>query len=240
MSTFDLERAVNYNESRDALTAEQTAVVAAGFQRSEGLTADGMLGPASRRRIREILGRDTHPRQTLEGWVWPMPRSWEGRPLQVSSRFSKDGSGPNKSRYTHLGVDLMYRRRIRGRVKHPHYTKRFWCPDGVPLLNVGAGRVVTAEWRNDRWIVVVHHGEVEEVGLLMTWNSHAKELHVEVGQRVVAGQAIGIVGDTGTNITHCHHGWLVGRGTWKGRSIDPEPYLETMRKLPVDSIQVVA
>ena len=239
MTPNQIAAAMAYNDRRGVGSPGDYVRMTRAFQVAAGIGADGKHGPGTEAKLVALLGERPRLAPNLVGWVKPMPATWQGRKLRMTSGFAKDGRGPNKSRHNHLGCDFMYRRRLPGRAKHPHYTRWHWCPDGVPFYSVGPGVVTYADWRRDRFIVVVDHGEIAGIGHLRTWNSHAKELTVERGDVVKAGDTLGIVGKTGTDIVHLHHGWLVGRPVpgkrwshgYKAMSIDPWPYLKRMNAL---------
>lgn len=214
------------------LTTRHIVQLVKFWQKENKLQVDGKAGTATQTSLDFALSGSVIVKESFAGWVKPMPEKWKKRPLRMTSGFSKEGSGPNKSRYTHLGNDFMYKRRIWGKVKHPEYTRGFWCPDGVPFFSIGPGEVSFAQWRNDRWIVVVDHGRIDGVHL-KSWYSHAKELHIEEKQKVEAGTPLGIVGHTGSNVNHLHLGLrnMDLGDTWLAQNIDPWPFVKTF--LPV-------
>jgi murein DD-endopeptidase MepM/ murein hydrolase activator NlpD len=88
------------------------------------------------------------------------------------------------------------------------------APAGSPARAAGAGTVVRAEAAGGYGnLVVVDHG-----GGLETRYAHLAHIDVEPGQRIEAGQSLGLVGATGrTTGPHLH--FEVRRD---GRAIDPE------------------
>lgn len=224
-----LAEAMAYNSRRGLPASRDYARVIWAFQSALGLDQDGKHGAdteaviAHRAKMLPLQPPDVDP---LAGWVWPMP-ILDGHEPAVSSTYSKDGSGPNTSRRNHWGVDIMYRRHVGDggpkRPQHPTYTRGWYCPHGVEALAVGPGSVAAVA---AGWVLLDHH-DVPGLGPLATWYQHLHEPLVEVGDEVAAGQPIGIVGLTGTDIRHLHFEWRDhsrGRGRRAG-VVDPEPYL---------------
>jgi len=83
---------------------------------------------------------------------------------------------------------------------------------GAPLAAAGAGVVIHAGWRDDRWgnAVGLDHGDG-----FVTWYGHASELAVSIGRRVTRGQVIAYIGSTGRatgphlHFSVMHHGVYV-------------------------------
>lgn len=90
-------------------------------------------------------------------------------------------------------------------------------PEGTPVNAMAAGRVHIAGWRGSYGLlVVIDHG-----GSTRTVYAHLSEVRVAEGERVRAGQLIGLSGMTG-NATGPHLHFEVIR--W-GRPEDPVPLL---------------
>ena len=91
-------------------------------------------------------------------------------------------------------------------------------PCGTDVHASLAGTVIEAGW-NDAygWRTVITHGAVDGVLLTTTYN-HQTHLDVTVGDKVAAGQVIGISGTTGFS-TGCHlHFELASTRRWSTRS----------------------
>ena len=121
----------------------------------------------------------------LEGWTWPVPA-----PIRISSPFGPRVSPCEGCSSDHKGTDYVNS-----------------C--GVPIYAANDGEVVIAK-RNANirsgygvWIKIKH--EYEETGATSTLYAHLIEgsMAVEVGDEVVSGQLIGLMGTTGSS-TGCH------------------------------------
>ncbi len=78
----------------------------------------------------------------------------------------------------------------------------FTAPKGTPIQATGAGRVVKAERGSGYgYHVIIDHGYGYQ-----TLYGHMSRIDVKVGDKVVRGQQIGLVGNTGTSTApHCHY-----------------------------------
>jgi len=90
------------------------------------------------------------------------------------------------------------------------------APHGSPIVASDAGTVTAVGWRGPGGLAVcVHH----DWGL-ETCSYHAATVHVEVGERVVAGQRIASIGSTGLS-TGAHVHW---EARTNGVLVDPMTY----------------
>ncbi len=92
----------------------------------------------------------------------------------------------------------------------------FSSPQGTPIQATGAGRVVKAERGSGYGMhVVIDHGYGYK-----TLYGHMSRIDVKVGDKVVRGQKIGLVGSTGTSTApHCHY-----EVHFKGDKVNPIHY----------------
>jgi len=106
------------------------------------------------------------------------------------------------------------RRYVNGEPRSPHSGLDIAAPEGTPIINPLAGRVLLAEsmFLNGNTIVI-GHGR----GLVMVY-SHLKNLHVHKGAWIKAGETIGEVGQTG-RATGPHLHWGV---RFNGARINPD------------------
>jgi murein DD-endopeptidase MepM/ murein hydrolase activator NlpD len=91
------------------------------------------------------------------------------------------------------------------------------APEGTPFMAVHGGTVKQAGWVGGYgFTVVIDHGDGVE-----TVYGHARQLNVEAGQKVEAGETIGWVGSTG----HAYGSQLCLETHVDGESTDPVPFL---------------
>ena len=88
------------------------------------------------------------------------------------------------------------------KVRKMHAGIDFSAPAGTPIQATGAGRVVKAENGSGYGKhVVIDHGYGYR-----TLYAHMSRVDVKVGEKVVRGQKLGLVGSTGTSTApHCHY-----------------------------------
>jgi len=105
------------------------------------------------------------------------------------------------------------RRYVNGEPRSPHSGLDIAAPEGTPIINPLAGRILLAEsmFLNGN-TVVIGHGR----GLVMVY-SHLKTLHVYKGAWIKAGKIIGEVGQTG-RATGPHLHWGI---RFNGARINP-------------------
>lgn len=150
-------------------------------------------------------------------WIYPVP-SLGDRHAVVSNPFAAD---------THLGVDVMFRRRDARdliAVYPPRSTngsKLFFMPDDVPALAASAGTVTFAGMTPVGNTVIVQHPNG-----WTTYYTHLATLAVSKAQAVTAGEVLGTIGASPKDPAHLAH---LHFELWKGRkrstAVDPGPYL---------------
>lgn len=99
-----------------------------------------------------------------------------------------------------------------------HYGIDFSAPSGTPIQSTGTGKVIRATNTHDGYgnCVEIDHG----FGYV-TLYGHMSRIDVKVGQEVVRGQQIGLVGSTGTSTApHCHYEIII-----KGEKVNPITYV---------------
>lgn len=123
---------------------------------------------------------------------------WRAHPI------IKDAAG-NKAKRHHNGYDLA-------------------AKNNPPIYAAGDGIVEFAGWNKGYGnLTRIDHG-----GGLSTRYGHQKKLLVSTGQRVKAGQQIGIMGSTGMSTgDHLHFEVRLN-----GKPVDPKLYLPAIAKLP--------
>jgi len=148
--------------------------------------------------VQHRIDRERRQLGALFRSVAPEPR-WAGsflRPIEVSV-------------VSGFGVRSVYN----GEPRAPHTGADFASPSGTPVLAPGGGRVVLAEplYFTGR-TVMIDHG----VGLVSLL-AHLSLIDVRVGEDVVAGKRVGLVGATG-RATGPHLHWTV---RLQGARVDP-------------------
>jgi hypothetical protein len=161
---------------------------------------------------------------TMGTWIVPVP-IWQGRHPVVS-----DGWGtPRPGGRFHRGADLMFARASGDPFKpgSPNGAAHHVMPDNIPALAAADGVIWSADWTARGFTIVVDHGD------WATYYTHLTALLVRAtqratsGQRVRAGDPIGMIGADpldGAHLKHLHF------ELWHGSpadAVDPEPYLRT-------------
>ena len=129
---------------------------------------------------------------------------------------------PVRSDKLNRGVNVLsgfgYRIHPIFKVPRMHTGIDFSAPKGTPIQATGAGTVVDAENKGNGYglCVIINHGYGYQ-----TLYAHMSKINVKVGQKVVRGQSIGLVGDTGTSTApHCHYEVI-----YKGNKVNPIHYV---------------
>ena len=156
-------------------------------------------------------------------WVWPVP-SWNGRTPAISDGFRMRANGIH-----HNGVDLMFVRTASDtlRAGSPNGSAHFVMPDGMTAIAASDGVVWSAKKTPRGYAVVIDHGTSK----IATFYQHLEKLLVtptanaNAGERVRAGQPIGIIGADPLDAEHLKHLhfelWLGG----PSHAIDPAPMM---------------
>ena len=146
-------------------------------------------------------------------WVWPVPR-WNGRAPVISDGF--DSPRPGLPR--HGGVDIMFARVAADTLKAhtTNGTPHFVMPDGLVAVAASDGVVWSAGPLPTGNAVVIDHSPTKAA----TFYAHLEKLLVKPtanaksGERVRAGQPIGVIGASpldGEHLKHLHFElWLGG------------------------------
>lgn len=168
----------------------------------------------TRKRAPSLAPRPTQLTADLPGrWVWPVVR-WNGRAPVISDGF--DSPRPGLPR--HGGVDIMFARIATDPFKPgtPNGSKLHVMPDGVVAIAASDGVVWSASKTPQGFAVVIDHTPTKAA----TFYTHLEKLLVgetmnaKSGERVRAGQPIGVIGASpldGEHLKHLHFElWLGG------------------------------
>jgi hypothetical protein len=131
------------------------------------------------------------------------------------------GGGSGK----HQGVDVMYRKKERDSSPQlPEHSPWYYMPTGVAALAFDDGVVSRSGVIGTGGRIEIDHGN----GLKTKYYHLKGTPPVKVGQRVKAGQAIGIVYHNvdGYRLNHLHFEVIKN-----GRHVDPAPYLQNAAKI---------
>ena len=165
-------------------------------------------------------------------WVWPVP-SWQGRSPTVSDGFGS----PRPGGIRHGGVDIMFARLPSDplRAGSPNGSAHHVMPDDMVALAVADGVVWSAMQTPRGFAVVIDHAPAAKVA---TFYTHLDRLLVQptanakAGERIRAGQPIGIIGADpldGEHLKHLHFEiWLGGPKD----AIDPAPVMRAWSVIP--------
>jgi hypothetical protein len=159
-------------------------------------------------------------------WVWPVPR-WNGRAPVISDGFGS----PRPGGIRHGGVDVMFARLSSDPYKAgtPNGAKQNVMPDGFVAVAASDGVVWSAGQTPRGFAVVIDHSPAK----VATFYTHLEKLIVKrttngkAGERVRAGQPIGVIGADPLDAEHLKHLhfeiWLGGPSD----RIDPAPVMRS-------------
>lgn len=145
-------------------------------------------------------------------------RPFDGTPV-ITQVFGNQNS-MEPSGYTYPDGSVGYVWKAGAVAGHPHNGVDYALACGTPLLASADGTVAFAGWDTTGFgnRVSVDHG-----GGVQTLLGHMSEIDVAVGQKVMAGQRLGLSGTSG-NSTGCHLHWSVQQN---GVYVSPAPFLAT-------------
>lgn len=164
-------------------------------------------------------------------WVWPVPR-WNGRAPVISDGFNSPRPGLPR----HGGVDIMFARLSSDTYKPgtPNGAKLHVMPDGLVAVAASDGVVWSALRTPQGFAVVIDHVPNK----VATFYTHLERLLVapaspgRSGEKVRAGQALGIIGASPLDAEHLKHlhfeVWLGGPSD----RIDPSALMRTWDVVP--------
>lgn len=161
----------------------------------------------------------------------PIPFHPDGRPPVVSDGWhtEKDVAALKAAR-VHYGVDFMYRRYARGASNLPDQSPWYECPQGVPVIAPLCGKVIFSQKVRRGGYIMLSHGEG-----FATQYMHLERMDAKTGERVHAGQQIGLVGFdiSGYKLRHLH---FQCRESFKdhkatGFRVNPTPYIKQWKAL---------
>lgn len=191
-----MSKADSYNHAElvaGRLTMAHITALVKYYQETSGLPDDGMFGPKTRSTVERFeLTRETRP-------VEPFLAS----PMPIIGRRAVITSGHhsvNPDRPDHNGCDFFYRWQPGdqpnfvgdkgGATKQKDGTPKWVVPYGVHAQAAAPGEVQIAGNSPTGYRLWIDHGNGWRTGYF-----HLLDLKVAVGQEVVRGQALGLVGD---------------------------------------------
>lgn len=148
------------------------------------------------------------------GFVQPVPKL--GSRLPVVS----DGMHMRSSGKMHEGIDIMYKRLPSDPGGLPWSSTGFHVPPGTPALAAGAGVVLKSANDSHGGYVYIDHGDG-----VQTNYRHLNPRKVNVGDRVNAGDIVGLIGDDPANAgdpAHLHFELVIN-----GSKVDPQSYFNS-------------
>lgn len=160
----------------------------------------------------------------MTGWVWPVLRHKDGRPPKVSSGWGSPRNAGTPDSHSHRGVDIMYRRPEavpRAVYKKDKGSANYEAPKGTLIIAPHDATVWSVK-RTQRGVsIILDHGKP-----FATFHQHLDEAFVKKGQRVITGQAIGVMGHGQlSDIRHLHFElWVNGGGA---AAVDPQPLMKS-------------
>lgn len=179
------------------LTDEMITELVEYWQRGHDLAVDGYCGPNTINTLQKKVGELTK--------YYPIRLLGDGRAPVITSGFYTE----NPSRSTHKGVDFFFKwldsdpsmplgdgGAIKKRGK-----RKWWIPEGTYAVAAAAGVIQVAEDSKTGHKVWVDHGNGERTGYF-----HLQNCTVNAGEKVAAGDALGLIGDNpnGYDATHLH------------------------------------
>jgi len=194
------------------MTPEQVTILVRHWQATHGLVADGIVGPLT---LASIDGA----RRFLSN---PLPVLADGRRAQVTSEF-RPADRPN-----HNGVDLFYRWAPgdepnfvgdRGAVGVVDGHPKWVVPTGTLAVAAAAGRVQLAGNSATGYRVWIDHGNGMRTGYF-----HLLDTRVAIGQVVIVGMPLGLVGDNPADHDGRHLHWELSPVD-RYEPIDPVPWM---------------
>ena len=222
-----MSKADDYNKAEivaGRLTTAHVTALVTEFQKTHGLTVDGMAGKNTRAELDKLLApAQPQPTTTVFTLNWPLPVLADGRKAVITSSF-RPPDRPN-----HVGVDLFYpwRRGDKpdfvgdkgGAGKNPNGTPKWVVPYGILAVAAADGIVQIAGNSPSGFRAWIDHGNGLRTGYF-----HLLDLRVSIGQVVIAGTPIGRVGDNPADNDGRHLHFELSP-TDRYAPMDPEPYL---------------
>ncbi len=206
------------------LTTNHVTELVRYWQAGHQLVADGMAGPATIGSLEAAAVKVTTPGRFLS---CPLPVLPDGRRATITSSF-RPADRPN-----HDGADWFYSWRHGdkpdfigdhgGAGRAADGSPRWVVPTGVCAVAAAAGVVQLASDSPTGHRVWIDHGNGLRTGYF-----HLLDVQVAIGQHVIAGQPLGLVGDNPADNDGRHLHWEISPVA-SYEPMDPERYL-----LPAD------
>lgn len=220
--------AADYNHAEvisGRLTMDEIAELVRFFQAANGLAVDGKAGPLTQAAIDKLLPAPApSPDHAVKFLANPLPILEGRKPAQITSGF-----GPRGGKQ-HNGVDLFYEWKENdrpdfvgdkgGATKRADGKPKWVVPYGISAIAAAPGRVQIAGNSKTGYRLWIDHGNGLRTGYF-----HLLDLKVAVGQDVVLGQALGLVGDNPADHDGRHLHFELSPVD-RYAPIDPAPYLK--------------
>lgn len=159
-------------------------------------------------------------------WVWPITLAADGRKPEISDGFHPVGDVTHRGGVGHRGQDIMYRKHAASPAASPWSSKWYEMLPHTQALAANEGTIFRVGELDTGWHVIIEHAD--HIGTAYHHLSKVLD-NVHVGDSVVAGQPLGIVGSPphGYQLAHLHFDVALN-----GKFLDAAKYMKRWKYLP--------